>query len=65
MDAVTKHSQTALHFATAAIAGPALIGVSLFYVENKPVRIFLGVTGVVLTLSHYAFLHSMLRSDAK
>jgi hypothetical protein len=61
MDAMTKGTQAALHFATAAVAGPALVGVSLFYPASKPVRVFIGATGVLLTLSHYAFFDEMMR----
>ncbi len=62
MDAMTKGTQAALHFATAAVAGPALVGASLFFPASKPVRVFLGATGILITLSHYAFFDDMMRN---
>ena len=62
MDALTQKTQTALHLATAAIAGPALIWSALTYTGSARVRYFLGITGVMVCVTHFAYVDDALKS---
>jgi hypothetical protein len=62
MDWITKNGQTALHMATAAVAGPALIWAGYVYPGSWKGKAFLSLTGVALLVSHYAYLEQDFRS---
>jgi hypothetical protein len=61
MNDLAKHTQTALHLTTAAVAGPALIWAGFVYPGSKKAKIFLSVTGALVLISHYAYFDSALR----
>ena len=62
MDALTKNTQTALHLATAAVAGPALIWAGYVYPGSWKGKAFLSLTGIALLVTHYAYLEQDFRN---
>lgn len=57
----TQNTRTALHLATAAIAGPALIWAGYAYPGSWKSRLFLGLTGVAVVVTHYHYFDSAIR----
>lgn len=56
-----QNAQAIAHWATAAIAGPALIWAGYVYPGSWKSRLFLGLTGVAVIVTHYSFFDAAIR----